>query len=57
MPVQSVRSSSQTEIREPFDCDEQLVKVLVIAGVFVALADGGVEEIERDAREDADFQI
>jgi tellurite resistance protein len=52
MPVQYVRSSSPTEIRDPFDCDEQAVKALVTAGAFVALTDGDAQEIERDAAVD-----
>jgi tellurite resistance protein len=52
MPVQYIRSSNTTEIRDPFDCDEQAVKALVTAGAFVALADGDLQEIERDAAVD-----
>jgi tellurite resistance protein len=36
------------ELRDPFDCDEQVVKVLVTVGAFVALSDGHVDAIERD---------
>lgn len=52
MPVQYVGSSTRTEIREPFDCHEQAVKTLVTTGAFVALADGRVQQIERDAAVD-----
>jgi tellurite resistance protein len=36
------------EFRNPFDCDELIVKALVTVGAFVALADGRVDAIERD---------
>ena len=36
------------ELRDPFDCDEQVVKALVTVGAFVALADGRVDAIERE---------
>jgi tellurite resistance protein TerB len=36
------------ELRDPFDCDEQVVKTLVTVGAFVALADGRLDAIERD---------
>jgi tellurite resistance protein len=36
------------ELRDPFDCDEQVVKALVTVGAFVALADGHLDAIERD---------
>ncbi len=49
MPVQYIRSNSATEIRDPFDRDEQAVKALATAGAFVALADGDVQKIELDA--------
>jgi tellurite resistance protein TerB len=48
MPIQYIRPSISGELRDPFDCDEQVVKALVTVGTFVALADGRVEAIERD---------
>ena len=46
MPIHYIRSSISGELRDPFDCDEQIVKALVTVGAFVALADGRVQAIE-----------
>ena len=43
-----IRPEISGELRDPFDCDEQVVKVLVTVGAFVALSDGHVDAIERD---------
>ena len=43
-----IRPEILGELRDPFDCDEQVVKALVTVGAFVALADGHVDRIERD---------
>jgi tellurite resistance protein len=48
MAIYYIRPSLAGELRDPFDCDEQVVKSLVTVGAFVALADGRVEAIERD---------
>jgi tellurite resistance protein TerB len=48
MPIHYIRPSISGELRDPFDCDEQIVKALVPVAAFVALADGRVEAIERD---------
>lgn len=48
MAIHSIRPEISGELRDPFDCDEQVVKALVTVGAFVALADGRVEAIERD---------
>jgi tellurite resistance protein TerB len=52
MPVQHIRSGTPTDIPDPFESDEKAVKALLTAGAFVALADGRVQEIERDAAVD-----
>ncbi len=48
MAIYYIRPNLAGELRDPFDCDEQVVKSLVTVGAFVALADGRVEAIERD---------
>ena len=48
MAIHYVRPNLPSELRDPFDCDEQVVKALVTVGAFVALADGLVDAIERD---------
>ncbi len=48
MVIYCIRPNLAGELRDPFDCDEQVVKSLVTVGAFVALADGRVEAIERD---------
>jgi tellurite resistance protein TerB len=48
MPIQYIRPSLSGELRDPFDCDEEVLKALVTVGAFVALADGRVQGIERD---------
>ncbi len=48
MAVHYIRPNLAGELRDPFDCDEQVVKTLVTVGAFVALADGRLDAIERD---------
>jgi tellurite resistance protein TerB len=48
MAIHLIRPALTGELRDQFDCDEQIVKALVTAGAFVALADGSVAPIERD---------
>ena len=48
MAIYYIRPNLAGELRDPFDCDEQVVKALVTVGAFVALADGLVDAIERD---------
>ena len=48
MAIHYIRPNLAGEFRDPFDCDEQVVKALVTVGAFVALADGLVDAIERD---------
>ena len=48
MAIHYIRPDISGELRDPFNCDEQVVKALVTVGAFVALADGHVDEIERD---------
>jgi tellurite resistance protein TerB len=48
MAVHYIRPNLAAELRDPFDCDEQVVKTLVTVGAFVALADGRLDAIERD---------
>jgi tellurite resistance protein len=48
MAIHYIRPNLAGELRDPFDCDEQVVKALVTVGAFVALADGLVATIERD---------
>jgi len=49
MPIYYIRPDIPGELRDPFDCEEQVVKALVTVGAFVALADGHIDRIERDA--------
>lgn len=48
MAIHYIRPEISGELRDPFDCDEQIVRALVTVGAFVALADGRVDAIERD---------
>ena len=48
MVIHSVRPEIPVELRDPFDCDEQVVRALVTVGAFVALADGRLDASERD---------
>jgi tellurite resistance protein TerB len=48
MAIQYIRPKIESEIRDPFNCDEQVVRALVTVGAFVALADGRVDVVERD---------
>jgi tellurite resistance protein TerB len=48
MAVHCVRPDISGELCNPFDCDELIVKALVTASAFVALADGRLDAIERD---------
>jgi tellurite resistance protein len=48
MPIHFIRPNIHGELRDPFDCDEQVMKALVTVGAFVALADGQVDAVERD---------
>jgi tellurite resistance protein len=48
MAMRYISPEISGELRDPFDCDEQVVKVLVTVGAFVALSDGHVDAIERD---------
>jgi tellurite resistance protein TerB len=48
MAIHHIRPGLIGELRDQFDCDEQIVKALVTAGAFVALADGRLAPIERD---------
>ena len=48
MAIHYIRPDIRGELRDPFDCDEQIVKALVTVGAFVALADGRVDAIERE---------
>ena len=43
-----IRPDIRGELRDPFDCDEQVVKAMVTVGAFVALADGRLDAIERE---------
>jgi tellurite resistance protein len=49
MAIHYIRPEISGELRDPLDCDEQVVKALITVGAFVALADGRVDAIERDA--------
>jgi len=40
---------SASEPRDPLDCDEQTMNALATVGAFVALADGRVDAVEREA--------
>lgn len=48
MGIHFIRPHIASEIRDPFDCDEQVVRALATVGAFVAHADGRVDAIERD---------
>jgi tellurite resistance protein len=48
MAIHYIRPDIPGELRDAFDCDEQIVKALITVGAFVALADGHVDGIERD---------
>jgi tellurite resistance protein len=48
MAIHCIRPDIPGELRDPFDCDEQVFKALVTVGAFVALADGHIDRIERD---------
>jgi len=48
MAVHYIRPDIRGELRDPFDCDEQIAKALVTVGAFVALADGRLDMIERE---------
>jgi tellurite resistance protein TerB len=48
MAIHYIRPDIRGELRDPFDCDEQIVKALVTVGAFVALADGRLDAIERE---------
>jgi len=48
MAIHCVRPDISGEFRDPFDCDELVVKALVTVSAFVALADGRLDAIERD---------
>src|SRR5246127_315847 len=48
MAIYTIRPDISGELRNPFDCDELIVKALVTVSAFVALADGRLDTIERD---------
>jgi tellurite resistance protein len=48
MAIHCVRPDISGEFRNPFDCDELIVKAFVTVSAFVALADGRLDAIERD---------
>jgi tellurite resistance protein len=48
MAIHCVRPDISGEFRNPFDCDELIVKALVTVSAFVALADGRLDATERD---------
>jgi tellurite resistance protein TerB len=48
MAIHYIRPDIAGEVRDPFDCDEHVVRALVTVGAFVALADGRLDAIERD---------
>jgi tellurite resistance protein TerB len=48
MTIHYIRPEISGELRDPLDCDEQVVRALVTVGAFVALADGRVDAVERD---------
>jgi tellurite resistance protein len=52
MPIHPLHPDTPGELHQPFDCDRQAVNALVTVGAFVALADGRVEAIERNAAVD-----
>ena len=45
MAIHYIRPDIRGELRDPFDCDEQIVKALVTVGAFVALADGPRQQV------------
>jgi tellurite resistance protein len=49
MAIHYTRPEISGGLRDPFDCDEQVVTALVTVGAFVALTDGHVDRVERDA--------
>jgi tellurite resistance protein len=48
MAIHYIRPEVQGELRDPFDCDEQVVKALLTVAAFMALADGRLDAIERE---------
>ena len=48
MRTRSVRSHIPDNRRDPLDCDEQVMKALITAGAYVALADGRIDPVERN---------
>src|ERR1700759_4154419 len=48
MPISYVCPGTPVELHDPFECDERVAKALMTVSAFVALADGRVEEVERD---------
>jgi tellurite resistance protein len=48
MAIHYIRPEISGEFRDPFDCDEHVVKALITVAAFVALADGRLDGIERD---------
>ena len=48
MVIHYVRPDISAEFRDPFDCDEHVVKALITVAAFVALADGRLDAVERD---------
>jgi tellurite resistance protein len=49
MAIHYTRPEISGGLRDPFDCDEQVVTALVTVGAFVALTDGHVDSVERNA--------
>ena len=49
MSVHRIDPGISGEIHPPFDCDQRTINALVTVGAFVALADGCIAAIERDA--------
>jgi tellurite resistance protein len=48
MAIHYIRPEISGEFRDPFDCDEHVVKALITVAAFVALADGRLDDVERD---------
>jgi tellurite resistance protein len=48
MAIHCIRPDISGELRNPFDCDELIVRALGTVSAFVALADGRVDATERD---------
>jgi tellurite resistance protein len=48
MAIHYIRPEISGEFRDPFDCDEHVVKALITVAAFVALADGRLDAVERD---------